>query len=77
MIELLVNRDGLIVNRIVTNDDTPTDIGADRGLTRVAATSEIVQETVDEIIVDITIEYEIGGTYVNGVYTPPENSGPV
>ena len=53
---LIVNESGLIVNRIVYDDElTPPDWHPGEGLT----------------MLDKSIDGAIGGSYINGVYTPP------
>ena len=54
--QLVINDDGLVVNRIVTDETTPNDFNPGPGLT----------------MLPHTVEGVIGGTYKNGVYTPPE-----
>ena len=56
-VHVITNSDGLVVNRIVVDDTTPTDWHPGPGLTLQPA----------------GVDGAIGGTYINGVYTaPPE-----
>lgn len=52
---LVVNSEGLVVNLIVCDENTPDDFSPGSGLT-------LVKNTVDGAI---------GGSYIDGVYTPP------
>ena len=52
---IVVNADGLIVNRIVCSEETPDDWHPGTGLT---------------MFVD-KVGWAIGGSYIDGVYTPP------
>ena len=54
-VHLVIDGDGNVVNRIVTNEGTPDDWVPGPGLT----------------LLDRSIEGDIGGTYIDGVYTPP------
>lgn len=59
MIYIIVDENGLVINRIVAGSGWVNDI----------PNSTAVAET--------DVEYSIGGSYVNGVYTPPPEPEPV
>lgn len=52
---IVTDNSGLIVNRIVKDENTPSDWSPGTGLT----------------VWPETIEGAIGGSYIDGVYTPP------
>ena len=65
---IVLNSDGLIVNRIVVDENTPADFSPAPGL--------VCNDTTEaEIEIDgerVTVPMDIGGRYINGVYTPPD-----
>ena len=78
--QLVLNSNGLIVNHIVVNKNTPADFSPGHGLTM----SDTIEAPIDVPVLDpetgeptgetqtVIVPMAIGGTYINGVYTPPE-----
>lgn len=76
---LVLNTQGRIVNRIVIDENTPDDFHPGAGLT----CSDVTAAPIDVPVLDhngqptgetetVVVPMAIGGTYLNGVYTPPE-----
>ena len=79
---IVLNSDGLIVNRIVVDEHTPADFSPGPGLTM----SDVIIAPIDVPVLDdndeptgetqtVVVPMAIGGTYSNGVYTPPNEGG--
>ena len=76
---IVLNAAGLIVNRIVIDDNTPADFSPGPGL----AMSDVNTAPIDVPVIDpetgeptgkpqtVIVPMAIGGTYINGEYTPP------
>lgn len=78
-IRIVLNIDGLIINRIVVDENTPPDFSAGPGLT----ISDVLTAPIEVPVLDDTgertgetetviVPLAIGGTYSNGTYTPPQ-----
>ena len=78
-IRIVVSPSGRIVNRIVIDESTPTDFSPGPGLTM----SDTIEAPIEVPVLDendeptgetqtVIVPMAIGGAYVNGVYTPPE-----
>ena len=77
---IVLNADGLIVNRIVIDENTPTDFSPGPGL----AMSDTTEAPIEVPVLDpetaeptgetqtVIVPMAIGGAYINGVYTPPQ-----
>ena len=76
---IVLNAAGLIVNRIVVDETTPADFSPGPGLTM----SDTIEAPIDVPVLDpdtgqptgetetVIVPMAIGGTYIDGVYTPP------
>ena len=79
---IVLNDAGRIVNRIVVDENTPADFSPGPGLTM----SDTIEAPIEVPVLDpetglptgetqtVIVPMTIGGTYINGVYTPPEQS---
>ena len=76
---IVLNFAGLIVNRIVVDDHTPANFSPGPGLTM----SDATEAPIDVPVLDengestgetetVVVPMTIGGTYINGIYTLPE-----
>ena len=77
---IVLDQSGRIVNRIVIDENTPADFSPGPGLTM----SDTIEAPIDVPMIDpdtreptgetqtVVVPMAIGGTYINGVYTPPE-----
>ena len=79
---IVLNGSGLIVNRIVIDANTPADFSPGPGL----AMSDTIEAPIEIPVLDeedqptgetenVVVPMAIGGTYIHGVYTPPNESG--
>ena len=75
---IVLNTDGLIVNRIIVDENTPDNFSPGPGLTM----SDITTAPVDVPVLDengqptgetqtVVVPMAMGGAYINGQYTPP------
>ena len=76
---IVLDAAGRIVNRIVIDHNTPADFSPGPGLTM----SDVLTAPIDVPVLDedgqatgetqsVVVPMAIGGSYINGVYTPPE-----
>ena len=76
---IVLNASGRIVNRIVIDENTPADFSPGPGLTM----PDVTTAPIEVLVLDengeptgetetVVVPMAIGGTYINGVYTPPE-----
>ena len=80
---IALNSDGLIVNRIVVDENTPADFSPGPDL----ILSNTIEAPVEVPVTDpdtgeptgetqtVVVPMAIGGTYINGAYTPPNEGG--
>ena len=72
-IKMVLDGVGLIVNFIVIDLDIPGDFSPGTGFIMSDIISEIVQVAQDDGTVEnVEVPFEVGGTYLNGIYTPPK-----